>query len=300
MLQNWLKPIPSSLSELADGLSDEHFGPRLVRFHHEFPDLKNVKIALIGLAEKEANAVRRELYTTVFPFQKLVVADLGNARKQDPTFLIQLIYELISGKVLPILIGSDASQIAAQFLAYQNTKSLVSVAVVDEKPRFSSKFVEKEADSTEKRAVAPLDSLLTPRHPMLFHFSQIGGQSHLTPPSALDFFEKNNFDFFRLGRSRTSLEETEPLVRDADLLAFHLAALKKNETPALPDSSPSGFTSEEACQLARYAGMSDKLTSFGVFGLDSEGQTAQLVAQIVWYFIEGFFNRKSSASKTRS
>jgi formiminoglutamase len=53
---------------------------------------------------------------------------------------------------------------------------------------------------------------------------------------------------------------------------------------------------EEACQLARYAGMSDKLTAFGITGFDWEKlelQTAQSVAQIIWYFLDGFCNRKS-------
>ena len=43
--------------------------------------------------------------------------------------------------------------------------------------------------------------------------------------------------------------------------------------------------------------MSDKLTSFGIYGyrknLDSLDQsTAQVVAQMIWYFADGFYNRK--------
>jgi formiminoglutamase len=42
--------------------------------------------------------------------------------------------------------------------------------------------------------------------------------------------------------------------------------------------------------------MSDKLTSFGLYGYvaeqDRDGQTAQAAAQMLWYFLEGFFNRK--------
>ena len=42
--------------------------------------------------------------------------------------------------------------------------------------------------------------------------------------------------------------------------------------------------------------MSDKLTSFGLYGyqrdLDREAQTAQVSAQMVWYFLEGFNLRK--------
>ena len=60
--------------------------------------------------------------------------------------------------------------------------------------------------------------------------------------------------------------------------------------------SPSGFTIEEASQLARYAGMSDKLQCFSMLGFDAEKigneLSAQGIAQILWYFIEGFILRK--------
>lgn len=290
MLQNWLKPIPASLADLANSLDSESFGHSITRFQKEFPNLKKTRIAIIGIGEVESNYVRQLLYQTVFSFPKLAIADLGNTRKTDPSFVIPLIYELLAGKILPIIIGADPTHMLTQFLAYQNTKSLVSMAVVDEKPRLFLKKIGRKEPFT-------LDPMLSPRHPMLFHFSQIGGQSHLSAPSALSFFEKNHFDFMRLGKCRAAIEETEPLIRDADLFAFHTSAIRSSETAGLAGGSPSGFTCEEACQLARYAGMSDKLTSFGIFGwqkeFDPSGQTAQLITQLVWYFIEGVFNRKS-------
>jgi len=42
--------------------------------------------------------------------------------------------------------------------------------------------------------------------------------------------------------------------------------------------------------------MSDKLTSFGIYGFtherDRDAQTAQVTAQMLWYFLDGFFSRK--------
>jgi formiminoglutamase len=100
----------------------------------------------------------------------------------------------------------------------------------------------------------------------------------------------------RLGKSRASIEETEPVLRDADLLTFHLGALKQCEAPGVANPSPSGYFAEEACQLCRYAGMSDKLTSFGLYGFqpdaDRDSLSAQTAAQMLWYLLEGLFNRK--------
>ena len=43
--------------------------------------------------------------------------------------------------------------------------------------------------------------------------------------------------------------------------------------------------------LPRYAGISDKVTSFGIYEynakFDEKDQTAHLIAQMIWYFIEG-------------
>ena len=62
-------------------------------------------------------------------------------------------------------------------------------------------------------------------------------------------------------------------------------------------STPNGFDSEEVCQIARYAGISDKISCFGVFEynqeLDISNQGSQLISQMIWYFIEGYKSRKN-------
>ena len=48
--------------------------------------------------------------------------------------------------------------------------------------------------------------------------------------------------------------------------------------------------------MMMYAGVSDKLTGLGIYEYnssnDKDQQTAHLVAQMIWYFIEGVTNRK--------
>lgn len=279
MLQNWLKPLPLSFAEQVKKLPTTVFGGRVVPFTKELPDLKKTRIAIIGFEEEAANTVREVLYTFAWSFPPATVVDLGNLRKADPGHLIPVLYELVTGKVTPIVIGAGGEVSRAQFLAYQEAKALVNWVVVDE--RLGS--------------ILEQGGILDPRHPLLFHFSLLGAQIHLLPPVEQQLLDKHHFEVLRLGRMRSSMEETEPLLRDADLLSINLAALKGIEAPSA-SSSPSGLFLEEACQIAKYAGMSDKLSSFGVYGLDSrkqlDTQGAQCVAQLVWYFMEGFFNRK--------
>jgi formiminoglutamase len=293
MLQNWLKPLPISLRKSIEPLADFSFGKNILLHGAAFPNLKGVRVALIGAGDKEANAVRETLFQTAFPFPKGSVADLGNLRRAEPSVLIPVLFELLSGGVLPILLAHREELARAQFLAYQEAKSLANLVVIDQTLRLS------DSKSAKEEPLAVYAPLLQPRHPMLFHFGLVGLQTHQMPPERIDFLHERNFDVLRLGKSRAAIEEAEPILRDADTLAFHLGAIKQSEAPGVENPTPSGYFVEEACQLCRYAGMSDKLTSFGIFGhhsdrdRDRDQQTAQAISQMVWYFLEGFFNRKN-------
>ncbi|NUN99762.1 MAG: arginase family protein [Saprospiraceae bacterium] len=287
MLENWLKPIAPDLLQ-REGLADFQFGKRMQLFRDVMPDLKTTQIALIGIGESEANAVREALYCMSFPFEGLVIADLGNVRKEDPAFFIPLIRELLSGQIFPVLIGRQPEQALAQYKAFQEIQRLVSLLVVDERIALNDRPGETQNFLTE---------IIHAKRSALFHLALLGVQTHFVPPAILDFIEQSSFECIRLGKAKADLTEVEPIVRDCDMLCFNLSALKQSEAPGQEWPTPSGFTTEEACQICYYAGMSDKLKSFGVYGFhhetDQERQTAQVVAQMVWYLISGFYNRKS-------
>jgi hypothetical protein len=72
-------------------------------------------------------------------------------------------------------------------------------------------------------------------------------------------------------------------------------AVKYSNAPAASFNSPNGFSGDEVCQLAFYAGLSFKCKSILVSDMipanDVNNITAKLVSQIVWYFIEGIKKR---------
>ena len=289
MLEHWLQPVSTAHIHGFDTLSDEQLGRTIHIFNANTEggdiSLKDAQIALVGIGTDDANAVRASFYALSNTFDKIKIVDLGNVRKQETSFIIPLLSELLQADIIPIIIGHSDVFTLAQFQSYRSKKSSVSVTLVDEKIRFTPQI---KTDSYSLHQILE-DS-------QLFNCSIIGYQTHFTPPSVLDYFEKHNFELVRLGRVKNSMEDIEPVIRDADFVSIHIAALKSIEAPAQIDSSPSGLYSEEACQLARYAGMSDKLTSFSILGfnkkLDKNEQTAQIVAQMMWYFIDGFKNRK--------
>jgi len=130
----------------------------------------------------------------------------------------------------------------------------------------------------------------------LFQFSLLAYQSHLVP---LYLFSKTMGvgEHCRLGLLRDDISLAEPLLRNTDFLSFDMGALRFSEAPGTMYINPNGLHGEEACQLAKYAGLSEKLSVFGLFGInllkEKDGITIKLSAEIIWYFLEGWTNRRN-------
>jgi hypothetical protein len=196
---------------------------------------------------------------------------------------------LIKDGIIPIIIGGSQDLTYANYLAYENLEQMVNLVTVD--PRFDIGLKDETVD-----AYTFLSKIVLHQPSFLFNYSNIGYQSYFTDPKVLELMNQLYFDVYRLGMVRNNLEEVEPIVRNADIVSMDVNAIRKADAPGISFASPNGFNGEEACAIARYAGLSDKLTSFGVYDYcpskDEDGTTAHLVAQMIWYFIDGYYNRK--------
>jgi hypothetical protein len=115
-----------------------------------------------------------------------------------------------------------------------------------------------------------------------------------------------NFNYLRLGQLRYEIPKYEYIFRDCHVASIDIASVKQSDAPGRSMQSPNGFFSDELCQIARYCGLSTRLQSIGFYefnpNFDLRNQTAQLYAQAIWYFIEGFslrydFSPNSEAMK---
>ena len=287
MLENWLKPISGEQLEDFKKYNKNHFGKRILLHHNEFPNISNIQLAFFGVGDHSADIIRKHLYRTNYSFKNVRIADLGNARKTDGTFLIPVIKELLAGGIIPIIIGASIDFTTAQYQAYKSFGEIVNLVLIDER-------IQYRLSRKEPGFIKPI---LDEKKGHLFNLSLIGYQKHYTPEDHIKLFKKNNFEMIRLGEMRNHMENTEPLIRDADLVSFNMAAMRQSEAPGQLNATPSGMFVEEACKITHYAGMSDKLSSIGFYGyqpeLDIREQTAHLIAQMVWYFIDGYCARKN-------
>jgi len=287
MLENWLEPIHGNLLEKI-ALADNRLGKNLLIYQKKVPSLKGIQAALVGIGDADADAVREQLYPLSFPFESLQIADLGNLRKDDPSFVIPVLADLLKGGIVPIVIGRDPALIWTQYQAQLAVQHSINLTLVDERIAYQT-----DAGMDEPTY---LTRIIDESKELPIHLNILACQYHFIEPQLFKNMTRRDVDLLRLGALRKELADAEPLIRDADLFTFNLSALKQTEAPGIKSPTPNGLFAEEGCQLARYAGMSDKLTAAGFYGfqndLDQREQTAQVVAQLIWYFLDGMHQRK--------
>lgn len=270
-----------------------------------FPELEGMDIAIVGVKE-DRNApnnegcafapdfVRKYLYNLFQgPFQ-VKIADLGNIKQgettEDTYFAVRsVIAQLLELKIVPVIIGGSQDITYANYRAYESLGQIINIVSVD-----ASFDLGLNEDKISNRNF--LNKILTHQPNFLFNYTNIGYQTYFVDQDAVELMNKLYFDIHRLGLVRKNLEEVEPIVRNADLMSFDMSSIRQSDAPGNANASPNGFYGEEACQITRYAGLSDKLSSIGFYeqnpAFDNGEQTAHLTAQMIWYFFEGFYNRK--------
>ena len=255
---------------------------------------KNVDIALVGInIGNGANQLRQQLYRLKKNNLNYKILDLGNVRLGEDSSenylkISEIGKSLMQENILPAFIGGSNDFALGQYYAYQELEKQIYVLAVDKKLDIE----EESKDFANKY----LGRILLHQPNYLFNFGLLGYQAYLNTIEALEMSKMLNFDLLSVGEMRNNFAETEPFIRLADILCFDIAAIRRNDAPAQKDAFHFGLTGEEAAQIAWYAGMNEKLSSFGVYGyepkLDTEHQTAEVIAVMLWYFIEGFYYRK--------
>lgn len=282
------------------------WGSSIKRFTKEgFPDLEEVKVAIIGIGESRnsmgndgcSNAPDkvREYFYKLASIAGVKLADIGNLRlgqtTNDTYHAVEFVCsELIEKGIIPLIIGGSQDLTFANYLAYQKQQQTINLVCIDRKVDLGI-----SSDSIDNNSY--LNNII--RHPsaLLFNLSLAAYQSYFVNEEEIETLKKMYFDAYRLGFIQSKIEEAEPIVRNADILSFDISSIRQSDAPACANTTPNGLYGEEACQIMRYAGMSDKLSSVGIYELnpefDNRGQTTHLAAQMLWYFLEGFSNRKN-------
>lgn len=297
---DFLEPLNDGILKFIGSLSSQELGSKIVlHTQDQFPDISKINIAIVGVLEDRRNAgsihevnltsIRKKLYS-MFPGNwDASIADLGDILAgdsvEDTYFAVKKVTStLIKNKVIPIVLGGSQDLTYALYRAYDDLEQMVNMVAVDNKFDFG-----KENESVSANSYLTQIIINEPNN--LFNYCNIGYQTYYNSQEEIDLIEKLFFDAYRLGEISNNIALAEPVFRDADLVSIDLNSVKSSASANMVSFEPNGFNGKEICSLARYAGISDKVSSFGVFNHNSTVSEAPMVAQIVWYFIEGYHYR---------
>ncbi len=270
------------------------------------PDLEGIQIAIIGVKEdrirpeqagcaEAPDEIRKHFYRLAKPKYDIRVADLGNIEAgntvNDTLFALNSVLEYLhEHQIITIVLGGVQEIAYAQYTSYQGFKHAVNAVVADAR-------IDLTQHETDHDRTGFLFKMIAHQPNYLFNIVHLANQNYFVEQEALDSFEKMNFDLVRLGNIRNKLQETEPLLRNADMFVMSANSVRASDLPASTDANPNGLFGEEACQITRYAGMSNDLSTIGFYDVnvrhDVDGRSAKLVSQMMWYFMDGVYARKN-------
>ena len=298
---NLLKPVDDHLIVHNELMSSLILGNK-IQIHtseHGIPDLDKTKIVFIGIPENRnsidylgdelnLNEIRKSLYNLYPGNWSTEIADLGNlilGENVEQTYgrIISMLSILFEKNIIPIIIGGSHDLLYANYRAYDSFKSTVNIVNID------SNF--DIGDSAKPiNNLSYLGKIILDEPHNLFNYSNLGYQTYHNSQEEIDLMENLYFESYRLGEVSSNIRLSEPVMRDADIVSVDLKSVRASELSSRQKFSPNGFDGKEICALSRYAGISNKVSSFGIYEYKSSNEdeiTEMLISQIIWYFIEG-------------
>jgi formiminoglutamase len=271
---------------------------------NSFPELEKNSIAIFHCPEyRNANLENHVEFEEENYFSHFVDLNFGDSwnfniydlgiiqpgdRIKDTYFaLTQVVSELVKNNILPIVVGGSQDLTFALYQAYQHLEQMVNLTCID----FEFNLGKPDENISSNGFIS---QILMHRPCYLFNVSVIGVQAPYVKKSEIDLFEKLYFDVVRLGEFNADFKIAEPHLRNSDILSLDLNAIRNADFNS-DFNHPNGFYADQICQLAKYAGISDKMAVFGLFSSlqnDLNEKNGELTAEILWYFIDGFAQRK--------
>lgn len=298
MAFDFLVPVSQKVLAFSELLPPQSLGKN-IHIHTEqkgLPVFANASIAIFGVLESrnafeqkierlDMDGIRIQLYKLMAGNWNTTILDIGDVEEgdtvEDTYFVVkQITSGLLEEKIIPLIIGATQDITFPTYRAFDQIRSMVNLVSVDSRFDFGE---DEELVSSHSY----MSKIITDKPNNLFNFSNIGYQSYYIAQEEIDLMERLFFDAYRLGDITSNIELAEPVLRNAHLVSMDLRAIRASEMGMSQGFSPNGFTGREICAIARYAGISDKVRLFGVYEGENNPQAHQLIAQIIWYFLEG-------------
>ena len=297
-----LKPISNGL---IDELDENYLQGSLFKkldihtLSSGLPNIDNSSVCIVGVNEyrnsffetdkQDLYSLRKELYKLKFSNWKLTITDLGNlpnGNTVDDTYhaLYEICKELLSKKIIIIIIGGSNDIIYPIFKSFDSYNNKVNIVSIDN--QFD---LYQESDLVSGRTY--MNKIIIDDSNMLNDFTNIGYQRHLCSHDELQLMEKLFFEYISLGQISENNMKAEPIMRNANIVGFDMKSLSFSASFNKTQGNPNGIDSRLACILSKYAGQSNKTNFLGLFELNNNVISNKLYSEIIWYFLDGINKR---------
>jgi len=293
------KDLPGTTTVVLIGLDD----------FRQSPESSATPLKSGGVA---ADRIRVALYALPWGEQFPAVADLGNmiaGRSFEDTLsaMAQVGSDLRELGHIPVWIGGSLPLLRGIFQGFKGNGP-TDVSIVSSRTHFKTGPDLAPYEFT-LRSLVENDSL------HLFNLSCLAGQSHYQEAGESALLEQMRFEQLRLGPMRQHPDWAEPLLRSSDFTVFSLSSVRWSDTEGNPFGGPNGLFAHEFCQLSHYAGANDLLKAAffcDYYPTDYSPKAdhdhnmaqahagAQVLAQGIWYLLEGITQRCDDTPRINS
>lgn len=311
MAFDFLVPVSDKVLAHSELLPQQALGKNIF-MHTEkdgLPVFAQADVAIFGVLESrnafekkpeklDLDEVRIQLYKLMMGNWNSTIIDIGDVEEgdtvEDTYFVVkEIVAGLLEENIIPIVIGLTQDITYPTYRAFDKIKDMVNLVSIDSRFDFGE---DEELISSHSY----MSKIITDKPNNLFNFSNIGYQSYFNAQEEMDLMERLFFDAYRLGEIANNIGLAEPVLRSSDIVSLDLRAIRAAEIGMSKNFSPNGFTGREICAIARYAGISDRVSLFGIYEGENSHQAFQMIAQIIWYFIEGLSFRIKEQPSSKS
>ncbi len=248
---------------------------------------------------QDFTGIRREFYKLSQLDFDIPIIDLGDLvsgrTPQDSHYILQEVLSACHQQgAIPVIVGGSNDLAFSLFSAlniYQDNINYTQISNV---------VSLKQGDEIHESNF--LSKILGAKNFSIKNYHHLGYQKHLNEMDSVKLIQEVQFDIIRLAEMMTSTEKTEPYFRKADLVTVNCDAVETFAEPFSINPQVNGLNRREICAYMKEIGLSERLKSVGIFNYNiySDSQlNHQLLAQMIWYLIEGI-NIQRSHPKEKS
>ncbi|TDX84242.1 formimidoylglutamase [Epilithonimonas xixisoli] len=242
---------------------------------------------------QDFTGIRREFYKLSQLDFDIPIIDLGDLvsgkTPQDSHYILQEVLSACHQKgAIPVIVGGSNDLAFSLFSALNFHQQDINYTQI-------SNVVSLKQDE-EIHESTFLSKILSSKNFSIKNYHHLGYQKHLNEMDSVNLIKEVQFDIIRLAEMMNSTEKTEPYFRKADLVTINCDAIETFAEAFSMNPQVNGLNRREICAYMKEIGLSERLKSVGIFNYNiySDSQlNHQLLAQMIWYLIEGINIQKS-------